>query len=435
MKIAILGAGESGVGAALLAAREGADVWVSDKGKIADHYKEELIKNGLPYEEGQHTWEKITQADLVIKSPGIPDKVALIQALVAKGIPVISEIEWASRYTSSPIIGITGSNGKTTTTTLLNHLLITAGLEVGMAGNVGKSFARQLVEAPKALYVLELSSFQLDGIDTFKPNLALLLNITADHLDRYDYQLENYIRSKFRVSLNQASGDQFLYFQEDPNTMAFLSLVPKGVELKGISKTMIQSKAVVANGSTFDLTDTQLRGAHNALNALFAIHAAQYLEVSTAAIQAGLESFQAVPHRLESVATIAEVEYINDSKATNVDAVFYALQAMEKPIVWVVGGVDKGNDYQPLLQLVRDKVKAIVCLGIDNQKIIDAFGDFEIPIKETQDAAKAVQVSRDLSVPGDVVLLSPACASFDLFKNYLDRGDQFREAVLIINNE
>lgn len=434
MKVAILGAGESGVGAALLAAREGADVWVSDKGKIADHYKEELIKNGLPYEEGQHTWEKITQADLVIKSPGIPDKVALIQALVAKGIPVISEIEWASRYTSSPIIGITGSNGKTTTTTLLNHLLITAGLEVGMAGNVGKSFARQLVEAPKALYVLELSSFQLDGIDTFKPNLALLLNITADHLDRYDYQLENYIRSKFRISLNQASGDQFLYFQEDPNTMAFLSLVPKGVELKGISKTNIQSKTVVANGSTFDLTDTQLRGAHNALNALFAIHAAQYLAVSTAAIQAGLESFQPVPHRLESVATIAEVEYINDSKATNVDAVFYALQAMEKPIVWVVGGVDKGNDYQPLLQLVRDKVKAIVCLGVDNQKIIDAFGDFEIPIKETQDAAKAVQVSRNLSVPGDVVLLSPACASFDLFKNYLDRGDQFREAVLIMNN-
>lgn len=434
MKVAILGAGESGVGAALLAAREGAEVWVSDKGKIADHYKEELVKNGLPYEEGQHTWEKITQADLVIKSPGIPDKVALIQALVAKGIPVISEIEWASRYTSSPIIGITGSNGKTTTTTLLNHLLITAGMEVGMAGNVGKSFARQLVEAPKALYVLELSSFQLDGIDTFKPNLALLLNITADHLDRYDYQLENYIRSKFRISLNQASGDQFLYFQEDPNTMAFLSLVPKGVELKGISKTNIQSKTVVANGSTFDLTDTQLRGAHNALNALFAIHAAQYLEVSTAAIQAGLESFQPVPHRLESVATIAEVEYINDSKATNVDAVFYALQAMEKPIVWVVGGVDKGNDYQPLLQLVRDKVKAIVCLGVDNQKIIDAFGDFEIPIKETQDAAKAVQVSRDLSVPGDVVLLSPACASFDLFKNYLDRGDQFREAVLIMNN-
>ena len=303
-----------------------------------------------------------------------------------------------------------------------------------MAGNVGKSFARQLVEAPKALYVLELSSFQLDGIDTFKPNLALLLNITADHLDRYDYHLENYIRSKFRISLNQASGDQFLYFQEDPNTMAFLSLVPKGVELKGISKTNIQSKTVVANGSTFDLNNTQLRGAHNALNALFAIHAAQYLEVSTAAIQAGLESFQPVPHRLESVATIAEVEYINDSKATNVDAVFYALQAMEKPIVWVVGGVDKGNDYQPLLQLVRDKVKAIVCLGVDNQKIIDAFGDFEIPIKETQDAAKAVQVSRDLSVPGDVVLLSPACASFDLFKNYLDRGDQFREAILTMNN-
>ena len=435
MKIAILGAGESGVGAALLAAKVGAEVWVSDKGKIADHYKDELTKHGLPYEEGQHTWEKIAQANLVVKSPGIPDKVALIQALVAKGIPVISEIEWASRYTSSPIIGITGSNGKTTTTTLLNHLLITAGREVGMAGNVGKSFARQLVEAPKSLYVLELSSFQLDGINTFKPQLALLLNITADHLDRYGYQLENYIRSKFRISLNQAKGDQFLFFQEDPNTMAFLSLVPQEVEQKGISKTMIQSKKVMAGGATFDLSQTQLRGAHNALNALFAIHAAQYLGLSGTAIQEGLESFESVPHRLESVATIADVEYINDSKATNVDAVFYALQAMEKPIIWVVGGVDKGNDYEPLLPLVGDKVKAIVCLGKDNQKIKDAFGDFGIPIKETKAAAKAVQVSRDLAAPGDVVLLSPACASFDLFKNYLDRGDQFREAVLKMKNE
>ncbi|MBX2870849.1 MAG: UDP-N-acetylmuramoyl-L-alanine--D-glutamate ligase [Saprospiraceae bacterium] len=430
MKVAILGAGESGVGAALLAAQQGVEVWVSDKGKIADSFKKELEQNRLPYEEGEHTWEKIAQADLVIKSPGIPDKVPLIQQLLAKGIPVISEIEWASRYTNTPIIGITGSNGKTTTTTLLFHLLAQAGKDVAMAGNVGKSFARQLTESQKELYVLELSSFQLDGIDHFKPWLALLLNITPDHLDRYDYQLEKYIQSKFRITKNQGQGDQFIYFGADPNIESHRELIPENVEELVIGEEMMQGKTILANQESFDLSTTRLRGKHNALNALFAVHAAQACGVTAPQIRAALERFHPVAHRLESVATIDGVEYINDSKATNVDAVFYALQAMDKPIVWVVGGVDKGNDYDPLWPLVQEKVKAIVCLGLDNKKIIEKFGSLGIPISETDSAAKAVQESRQLSKTGEVVLLSPACASFDLFKNYIDRGDQFREAVL-----
>lgn len=435
MKVAILGAGESGVGAALLAAQHGIEVWVSDKGQIADAFKKELEQNHLPYEEGEHTWEKIAQADLVIKSPGIPDKVPLIQQLLAEGIPVISEIEWASRYTTSPIIGITGSNGKTTTTTLLYHVLAQAGKDVAMAGNVGKSFARQLTESQKELYVLELSSFQLDGIEHFRPWLALLLNITPDHLDRYDYQMEKYIQSKFRITKNQAARDQFIYFGEDPNISNHRDLIPEDVQEIAIAEEMIQGKAITANGETFDLSKTRLRGRHNALNALFAVHAAQACGLDSTVIQAGLEGFHPVEHRLESVATIDGVEYINDSKATNVDAVFYALQAMEKPIIWIVGGVDKGNDYDPLLPFVKEKVKAIVCLGLDNKKIIEKFGSLSIPIRETDSAAKTVHESRQLSKTGDVVLLSPACASFDLFKNYLDRGDQFREAVIAMKNE
>lgn len=434
MKVAILGAGESGVGAALLAAEQGMEVWVSDKGKISETYKAELEKHGLPYEEEQHTWEKIAQSDLIIKSPGIPDKVSLIQQLVAEGIPIISEIEWASRYTSSPIIGITGSNGKTTTTTLLYHLLSQAGKDVAMAGNVGKSFARQLTEAHKELYVLELSSFQLDGIDRFKPWLALLLNITPDHLDRYDYKLENYIQSKFRIAKNQGEKDQFIYYGGDKNIKSHLNLAPEQAEQLAIDQEMINDRSVVANGINFDLAGTRLRGMHNALNALFAIHVAQACGLSSSEIQSGLETFHPVAHRLEPIATIDGVEYINDSKATNVDAVYYALQAMDKPIVWVVGGQDKGNDYQPLLPFVREKVKAIVCLGLDNKKIIEAFGTLEIPIRETKSAAKAVQEGRQLATGGDVVLLSPACASFDLFKNYLERGDQFRAAVLDMKN-
>ena len=434
MKVAILGAGESGVGAALLAAQQGVEVWVSDKGKISEGFKKELEQNNLPYEEGEHTWEKIADADLVIKSPGIPDKVPLIQQLLAKGISVISEIEWASRYTDTPIIGITGSNGKTTTTTLLYQLLAQAGKDVAMAGNVGKSFARQLTESKKELYVLELSSFQLDGIEDFRPWLALLLNITPDHLDRYDYQLEKYIQSKFRITKNQGPKEQFIYFGEDPNIDSHRKLIPEGVEQVVISQEMMQGKTILANGETFDLRETRLRGKHNALNALFAVHAAQAYGLTTSEIQSGLESIHPVAHRLESVATIEGVEYINDSKATNVDAVFYALQAMDKPIIWVVGGVDKGNDYDPLLPLVREKVKAIVCLGLDNKKIIEKFGSLEVPIRETDSAAKAVQESRQFSKTGDVVLLSPACASFDLFNNYLDRGDQFREAVVAMNN-
>ncbi|NET31237.1 MAG: UDP-N-acetylmuramoyl-L-alanine--D-glutamate ligase, partial [Cyanothece sp. SIO1E1] len=354
---------------------------------------------------------------------------------LAEGIPVISEIEWASRYTKSPIIGITGSNGKTTTTTLLYHLLAQAGKDVAMAGNVGKSFARQLTESHRELYVLELSSFQLDGIQHFKPWLALLLNITPDHLDRYDYQMEKYIQSKFRITKNQGKEDQFIYFGEDPNISSHQELIPEAVQQLPIETGMIQGKTILANGESFNLASTRLRGKHNALNALFAVHTAQACGLRTVEIQAGLEGFHPVEHRLESVATIDEVEYINDSKATNVDAVFYALQAMEKPIIWIVGGVDKGNEYEPLIPFVEEKVKAIVCLGLDNKKIIETFGPLEVPIRETDSAAKAVQESRQLSKTGDVVLLSPACASFDLFKNYLDRGDQFREAVIAMKNE
>ena len=425
----ILGAGESGVGAAILAKKLGHQVFVSDRGKIKDNFKSELSTNAIPFEEGQHTWEKIGIADEVIKSPGIPDKVPLIQQLVEKGIPVISEIEFAARYTSAKLIGITGSNGKTTTTTLTYHLLKAAGLDIGMVGNVGFSFARAVAEADKTLYVLELSSFQLDGIQDFRPDIALLLNITPDHLDRYEYRLENYIKSKFRILMNQQPDDVFVYNKEDANIQAFLkhiNLVPKGI---GLGVESIEGKQLKVEGSVFDMTASELKGLHNYQNALFAVTVAKLLKVEDAIIQNALESFKNVPHRLERVAEVDGVEYINDSKATNVDSVYYALMAMEKPIIWVVGGEDKGNDYQQLMPLVEDKVKAIVCLGIDNQKLIETFGQKVASLEETKSAEAAVKKARELATSGDVVLLSPACASFDLFKNYIDRGDQFKTAV------
>lgn len=426
----ILGAGESGVGAAILAKKLGHEVFVSDQGKIKDNFKRELSEYAIPYEEGQHSWESIEIADEVIKSPGIPDTVPLIVKLMAKGIPVISEIEFAARFTNARLIGITGSNGKTTTTQLIYHLLDTAGLKVGMVGNVGFSFARAVAEGEKERYVLELSSFQLDGIQEFRPDIALLLNITPDHLDRYNYKLENYIQSKFRILMNQQPKDYFLYNQEDANIQAFLKnikLIPKGV---GLGFEMIKGKQLEIGGSTFDMASTSLKGLHNYQNALFAVAVAKLLEIEDRHIQEALNTFENVPHRLEIVATIDGVEYINDSKATNVDSVYYALMAMEKPIIWIVGGEDKGNDYQQLLPLAENKVKAIVCLGLDNQKIIQTFGQKVATIEETKSALDAVGRSKEIATSGDVVLLSPACASFDLFKNYIDRGDQFRSAVL-----
>ncbi len=425
----ILGAGESGVGAAVLAQKAGLGVFVSDIGDIKDKFKLELVEKGIPYEEGRHNWDRILAAEEVIKSPGIPDKAPLVQALRLAGKPVIDEIEFASRYTDSTIIGITGSNGKTTTTLLSWHLLHTAGLDAALVGNVGFSFARRVAESPATCYVLELSSFQLDGIVRFRPHIAALLNITPDHLDRYDYEFFNYVRSKFRINMNQRPEDRFLYLSEDPNIAGYM----KSHEIKGIKAPvhggMINGSRIDVAGTEYDLSSTRLLGKHNALNALFAANIAAMMGVSPQQIRKGLESFQPAPHRMEDVGLVNGVLFINDSKATNVDSVFYALQAMTRPTIWIVGGQDKGNDYLPLLPLVKEKVKAIICLGADNRKLLDFFGGLGKPMEEAGSAIAAVNGAMALAEPGDVVLLSPACASFDLFKNYEDRGGQFREAV------
>ncbi|PHN05223.1 UDP-N-acetylmuramoyl-L-alanine--D-glutamate ligase [Flavilitoribacter nigricans] len=430
MRVVILGSGESGVGAAILAQKQEFTVFVSDRGNIQEKYKAELESRGIPYEEGRHTEEKILSADEVVKSPGIPDTVPLVQQLLRQGTPVISEIEFAARYSRGTFIGITGSNGKTTTSTLSWHLLKGGGLDVTLAGNVGRSFAWQVAEADTPYYVLELSSFQLDGIRAFRPKVAMLLNITPDHLDRYDYKFENYIRSKFRIGLNQEPSDHFLYNGDDPNIGQYLEELAGPAQRIAIDREQIEGSLLKIDNHQYDLAPTALRGRHNAMNALFAIRLARLFGIDPEVIQAGLESFEAVEHRLERVAIIDGVEYINDSKATNVDAVFYALEAMERPVIWVVGGQDKGNDYEPLLPLVRDKVKGIVCMGVDNSKIIAAFGALDKPTVETGSASEAVQAAAEMSGEGDIVLLSPACASFDLFKNYVERGRLFKQAVL-----
>lgn len=430
MRVVVLGGGESGVGAAILAQKQQFEVFVSDRGNIPDKYKQELEARGIPYEEGRHTEETILAADEVIKSPGIPDKVPLIKSLVAKGIPVISEIEFAARYSRGFLIGITGSNGKTTTSTLSWHLLRKGGLDVTLAGNVGRSFAWQVAEEDTAYYVLELSSFQLDGIRKFRPRIAMLLNITPDHLDRYEYLFENYVRSKFRIGLNQQPEDHFLYNGDDPGIRSYLEAAANPAQQINLNEEYIKGSLLTIDRHQYDLATTALLGRHNAMNALFAVQLARLLGIAPELIQQALNSFRPVEHRLERVAELNGVEYINDSKATNVDAVFYALQAMKRPVIWVVGGQDKGNDYSPLLPLVKEKVKAIVCMGLDNAKIITAFADLGKPLVETRSAAAAVEQGAQLSAPGDVVLLSPACASFDLFKNYEDRGRQFKAAVL-----
>ncbi len=431
MKIAILGAGESGVGAALLAKKLDYDVFVSDRGSIKDTYKKELNAQEIPFEEGQHSENKIFEAAEIIKSPGIPDHVPLIQALHEKGLPVISEIEFASRYTQAKVIAITGSNGKTTTTKLTHHLLRSSGLSAALGGNIGHSFARLLVEAPSELYVLELSSFQLDGIVSFRPNIAVLLNITPDHLDRYDYQMAKYVASKFRITMNQRPEDQFLINDEDPEMAAYLEGHPPLANIWRIpGEQPLAVDLRMSTGEVFDLRATVLRGRHNYFNARCAIEIALQLGADPAAIQRGLETFVNEPHRLEEVATIKEVTYINDSKATNVEAVYHALQAMDRPLVWVVGGQDKGNDYSAIMPLVEEKVRAMVCLGADNEKLKTVFGPLHRPMIESRTAADAVAQAAALAEAGDVVLLSPACASFDLFNNYAERGDLFRAAVL-----
>ncbi len=429
-KIVILGGGESGVGAAILAKTKGHPVFLSDNGTLKAAYRKKLATNNIPYEENNHDQKRIFSADLIVKSPGIPDNAPLIKALTESGIPVISEIEFAGKHTNAVIIGITGSNGKTTTASLTYHLLKTAGLDVGLGGNIGRSFAEMVAVDPHEYYVLELSSFQLDGIEYFQPDVAVLLNITPDHLDRYDYKMENYIASKFRIIRNQEAEDIFIYNEEDKNIADFLKekeLLPDLIKVKMTSTD--DTKITIDGSYHFDLSETSLKGLHSRFNAECAIHAALSQGVSGQDIQRGLETFKNEPHRLEVVASVDGVTYINDSKATNVDSVYYALLAVEAPIVLIIGGVDKGNDYGAIIPLVKEKVKGIVCLGVDNEKLKATFSTVVNKIAEADSMKAAIEKSRSMAQSGDQILLSPACASFDLFKNYVDRGEQFTEIV------
>jgi UDP-N-acetylmuramoylalanine--D-glutamate ligase len=445
-KIIILGGGESGVGASLLAKAKGFEVFLSDKGNLSAQYKETLSQNGIAFEEGIHTEAIILSADEVIKSPGIPDKVELIKKLHSLKIPVISEIEFAARYTKAKIVAITGSNGKTTTTLLTYHILKNAGLNVGLAGNVGESFAKQVIEDSFDYFVLELSSFQLDNCYNFKADVAILLNITPDHLDRYNYEFQNYIESKFRILQNMTASDDFIYFQESEALAGELlkrndltvNCLPISLAEKTIQGGYLENEILEVNykNETFQFSQAELpiKGSHNAINSLAAILVSKSLGLQNEQITAGLKSFQSVEHRLEPCGEIKGVKYVNDSKATNVDSVFYALGSFDEPIILIMGGVDKGNDYRQIEQLVEQKVKALICMGKDNAKLVEFFGKKAPMIFSVDSLQKAVQLSADLGTEGDVVLLSPACASFDLFKNYEDRGKQFKEAVAGLGN-
>ena len=440
-KIIILGAGESGVGAALLAKQKGYNVFVSDASAIKPIYQSELEANHIPFESGTHDVERILEADEVMKSPGIPEKSALVKQIRAKGIPVISEIELGYRYKgSSKIIAITGSNGKTTTTSLLYHICKVAGQDAAIVGNIGFSFARQIAQDPKALYVIEVSSFQLDDIHSFRPDIAILLNITEDHLDRYNYQFENYIKSKFRIIENQTEQDCFIYCIDDEVVVKHLELLTTHTNLLPFSmKQELKKGGYIKNEQmmlkiqeervTMSIYDFALKGKHNAYNTMAASIAASTLGIRKEKIREAVSNFHSLEHRMEFVATVKGVDFINDSKATNVNSTWYALESMQKPTILILGGVDKGNDYALVADLVKDKVKAIVCMGTDNAKLIEYFKDKVAQIIEVDSAKKAVNASFKLAEKGDVVLLSPACASFDLFKNYEDRGHQFKESV------
>lgn len=440
-RIVILGGGESGVGAALLAKQQGYDVFVSDASSLKENYRNELQQAGIDFEEDGHTEEKILNADEVMKSPGIPEKNEMVKKIRAKGIEIISEIELAYRFKdNSKIIAITGSNGKSTTTALTYHICKTAGLDCAMVGNIGVSFAKQVATDPKQLYVAEISSFQLDDIKTFRPDIAVLTNITEDHLDRYDYNFENYIRSKFRIAMNQQKNDHFIYCDDDEVTMKYLNEfnirsnplpismkkeVPNGAFIK-------DGDMYIRTGSDFTMMsvyDFALKGKHNQYNTMAASLAATMMDIRKDKIRDAVQNFQSLEHRMEYVATVRGVEFINDSKATNVNSTWYALESMTKPTIMILGGVDKGNDYSLIADLVKEKVKAIICLGTDNRKIHDSFGKFVSPIVNTGSALEAVHAAFHFAKKGDVVLLSPACASFDLFMNYEDRGNQFKKAV------
>lgn len=437
--IVILGAGESGVGAALLAKKQEWNVFVSDAGKIKADYKKELDNNQIEWEENTHSTDRIFQAELIVKSPGIPEKTDLIRALRNKQVKIISEIEFAGYYTRGKSICVTGSNGKTTTTMLTHHILKKAGWDVGLAGNVGKSFAKQVAEGDHDWYVLELSSFQLDDMFEFKADIGILTNITPDHLDRYENQMQKYVDSKFRILNNQNHEDWFIYNYDDPIIREELSKRKLSMNLAPFSlKEEIKVGAYAVNNQliinikdqlTMSIHELALKGKHNTQNSLAAGIAGRLVEIRKSIVRESLEDFENVEHRLEFVAKVNGIEFINDSKATNINSTWYALETMENPVVWVMGGVDKGNDYSELSNLVKDKVKAIICLGIDNQKIIKAFGHLVETIVEVASATEAVAYAYRLAKKNETVLLSPACASFDLFENYEDRGNQFKQAV------
>lgn len=441
MRLVILGGGESGVGTAILGKKKGYDVFVSDFGKIKENYKEVLTINKIAFEDQQHTEELILNADVVMKSPGIPEKSPIVKKLLEKNIPVISEIEFAAPFTTATTIGITGSNGKTTTALLTYHLLKQGGLNVGLAGNIGKSFAWQVAENKHDCYVLELSSFQLDGIINYKPDIAILLNISPDHLDRYNYDYNLYIESKFRITMNQ-NEDDYLIFDEDDETITNWLANHKIRANKvpfSITKKLNEGGCITDNNEiNINLNDENfimpinqlaLEGKHNVKNAMAATTVAQLMNIRKATIRESLTNFQGAEHRLEKVLKINNVQYINDSKATNVNATFFALDSMNTPTVWIVGGVDKGNDYDELMALVREKVKGIICLGVDNKKLTDKFEGLVEMFVETTSMSEAVKIANKMAEKGDTVLLSPACASFDLFENYEDRGKQFKQAV------
>ncbi len=439
-KIIVLGGGESGTGAAILAKRKGFEVFLSDSGMLKDIYQKMLNDEGIEWEQGQHTEERILSATEVIKSPGIPEKAPLIKKLRAQGTAVISEIEFAARYTNAKMVCITGTNGKTTTTLLTYHILKNAGLNVGLAGNIGHSFAYQVATENFDFYVLELSSFMLDDMYEFKADIAILTNITPDHLDRYEYKIENYVDSKFRITQNQTAGDYFIYCTDDELTQSGLerhkinaTMIPFSIQKELNEGAFLTGNNININilNHTFIMTiqELALQGKHNVYNSMASGIASRLLEIRSESLKQSLSDFKNAEHRLEHVAKIQNVEFINDSKATNVNSAWYALESVNTPIVWIAGGVDKGNDYTILKNLVKDKVRAIVCLGVDNEKLHEAFSDVVDVLVNASSAKEAAELSYHLAQKGDTVLLSPACASFDLFKNYEDRGEQFKAAV------
>ena len=439
-RIVVLGGGESGVGSAVLAKSKGYDVFLSDMGKISEKYANMLQEWNIPFEQGKHSEDLILNADEVIKSPGIPTTAPMVQKISERGISVISEIEFAGRYDSARKICITGSNGKTTTTSLIYHLLKEAGMNVGLGGNIGKSYAYQVATEKFDIYVLELSSFQLDNMYDFKADIAIITNITPDHLDRYDHKMENYVKSKFRITRNMSTEDCFIFCSDDEITINHLSqIVTKAQQLPFTQKTEVKQGAFVKDDKMIVrykeqecdmyLQELALGGKHNVYNSMAAAIAAKVMDIDNDVIRNGLATFQAVEHRLEKVLSIKDVLYINDSKATNVDAAWYALECQTRPVVWIVGGTDKGNDYTTLLPLAKEKVKAMICMGLDNKKFHESFEGIVPEIHDVTSAADAVKLAHKLATAGDCVLLSPCCASFDLFKNYEDRGRQFKEAV------